>query len=1023
MNRIKAIFAVLFTAAAIMLMCVSAFASVTGRGSKEDPYLVSTYSELRTYCYKGGYVKLNNSIDYTWTRGETILISNETYLDLGGHVLTVDSTASSTVKMLFQVDGSFILDSKNGGTIRYINTDTSRESSFRCVSVSNNGSFIMNNGIINCTNSYGVDNNGYFELNYGFLTTDSSYYATAVNNRGTIVMNGGTLGSSESETYGIKELGTIYMNGGEIYGLLYSTAGSSTYIKGYISAGTIYKGLGGPTSADSGLTVSTFVKYNDNILSINGTERTADYVYRNYTFRIAGTVVFSRKNKTQVPRLQLINDVTPVVGKAPVLPEVPEGVDYKISSAKWTSAGTDNAVTTFEKDKTYFLTVNLVPKDSSCLMPQGLKYVSLSDTDMSYCTEHGVTETTDTSVSVRYTFKSKPDVYYITFNPNGGSGDMAEIEVDKNSEFTFPKCDFTEPKEDGYRVVFSNHWNDDETNIAHIVGSKMTINSNKTFSPIWTRTKLHTVSFNANGGTGTMPNRIIGHGEYLSDTTCKFSPPAGQSNDNWVFDGWYTNSACTIPFDETKPILGDITLYPKWVCYIREVRKQIALPNLGEAPAQPCDFVIGQNGETFIDHCNATGSWSPNDTEFQSGRSYTVTLNLQTQGSGEYRFSEDTKFYINQNPAKTVEMPNANTAVITYTFDPMYYEKLPFEKGSTGKTGTTLKLDKDEIDTICAQNDELLAAYFDGEYNFTWYADGKLIDGETGMGLYIKDEYEGKIISAKMHILGKSLPSDEIIVPKTIYKVSFNKGEGYGTMLSVQVENGNEYTLPENGFITPSGKIFEKWDKGYAGEKITVTGNVELTAQYCLLGDVDMNNKTDKEDARLYLNHIFGISEFNETQLYRADMNNDEMITLDDVELICGIYEVKFDTQGYSYNFCQPYILEGDPMNDDVEVPECEGMYFGGWFTDPECTEKYDFNTPVTSDFTLYARWEQELLLGDVNCDGIVSETDAKLYLKHLSGDPGSQFLSFQLERADVNKDGEKDMLDVIAILKIADQV
>ena len=219
MNRIKAIFAVLFTAAAIMLMCVSAFASVTGRGSKEDPYLVSTYSELRTYCHKGGYVKLNNSIDYTWTYGENIQISNETYLDLGGHVLTVNGTVSSSVQMLFQVDGSFILDSKNGGTIRYINTDTSRESSFRCVNVSENGSFIMNNGIINCTNSYGVENYGYFELNYGFLTTDSSR-ATAVYNRGTIVMNGGTLGSPESKTYGITEYGTIYMNGGEIYGLI-----------------------------------------------------------------------------------------------------------------------------------------------------------------------------------------------------------------------------------------------------------------------------------------------------------------------------------------------------------------------------------------------------------------------------------------------------------------------------------------------------------------------------------------------------------------------------------------------------------------------------------------------------------------------------------------------------------------------------------------------------------------------------------------------------------------------------------
>lgn len=37
--------------------------------------------------------------------------------------------------------------------------------------------------------------------------------------------------------------------------------------------------------------------------------------------------------------------------------------------------------------------------------------------------------------------------------------------------------------------------------------------------------------------------------------------------------------------------------------------------------------------------------------------------------------------------------------------------------------------------------------------------------------------------------------------------------------------------------------------------------------------------------------------------------------------------------------------------------PTREGYIFGGWYTDAECTEEYDFDTPVTSAFTLYAKW------------------------------------------------------------------
>ena len=37
--------------------------------------------------------------------------------------------------------------------------------------------------------------------------------------------------------------------------------------------------------------------------------------------------------------------------------------------------------------------------------------------------------------------------------------------------------------------------------------------------------------------------------------------------------------------------------------------------------------------------------------------------------------------------------------------------------------------------------------------------------------------------------------------------------------------------------------------------------------------------------------------------------------------------------------------------------PAREGYDFAGWYTDADCTAPYDFNTPVTGDLTLYAKW------------------------------------------------------------------
>ena len=40
-------------------------------------------------------------------------------------------------------------------------------------------------------------------------------------------------------------------------------------------------------------------------------------------------------------------------------------------------------------------------------------------------------------------------------------------------------------------------------------------------------------------------------------------------------------------------------------------------------------------------------------------------------------------------------------------------------------------------------------------------------------------------------------------------------------------------------------------------------------------------------------------------------------------------------------------------------APTKTGYTFKGWYTDAELTTVYDFNTPVTKDITLYAKWEK----------------------------------------------------------------
>ena len=70
-------------------------------------------------------------------------------------------------------------------------------------------------------------------------------------------------------------------------------------------------------------------------------------------------------------------------------------------------------------------------------------------------------------------------------------------------------------------------------------------------------------------------------------------------------------------------------------------------------------------------------------------------------------------------------------------------------------------------------------------------------------------------------------------------------------------------------------------------------------------------------------------------------------------------YNVYFVMNGHGDAITSKSILSGQKVTAPAD-PVAEDFVFDGWFTDKELTKAYDFNTAVTSEVTLYAKWTEK---------------------------------------------------------------
>ena len=137
---------------------------------------------------------------------------------------------------------------------------------------------------------------------------------------------------------------------------------------------------------------------------------------------------------------------------------------------------------------------------------------------------------------------------------------------------------------------------------------------------------------------------------------------------------------------------------------------------------------------------------------------------------------------------------------------------------------------------------------------------------------------------------------------------------------------------------------------------ITITNdrNYDLSD---LPGTFDVNKASNWSGGTVSGNNILTVDHDKDSVTYTYDCGNGRTANF---MLTCGkaSYTVNFNTNGGSEVDTQT-VVHGEKVVKPAD-PKLNGFTFGGWYTDEDCTDenKYDFETPVTANFTLYAKWE-----------------------------------------------------------------
>ena len=431
--------------------------------------------------------------------------------------------------------------------------------------------------------------------------------------------------------------------------------------------------------------------------------------------------------------------------------------------------------------------------------------------------------------------------YTLTFDANGGSGEMTPI-ADLTGEYTIPANGFTAP--DGKKFKGWSLTKDGE------IVTKVTMDKDVKVYAIWEAIPVttYTVTFDANGGSGEMTSVTDLTGEYTLPAN-GFTAPDGKK-----FKGWSLTKDGEIVTKVTMD--KDVKVYAIWEAIPVTTYTVTFDANGGSGEMTSVTDLTGEytlpaNGFTAPDGKKFKGWSLTKDGEIvtkvimdKDVKVYAIWEDIPVT---TYTVTFDTK---GGNDIAPVTV-NAGEKVATpttpvrdgFTFDGWYVDdtyaiKYNFEDSVTN-------------------NITLYAKWIENKYTVTFDANGG--SGEMTPATDLTGEYtlpankftapsgkqfKGWSLTANGEIVTKvDMTENKTVyaiwedIPVVTYTLTFDANGGTGSMTPKTGLTG-EYTLPANKFTAPSGKQFKGWSLTTDGALITKVDMTENKTVYAIWEDV-----------------------------------------------------------------------------------------------------------------------------------------------------------------------------------------
>ena len=353
----------------------------------------------------------------------------------------------------------------------------------------------------------------------------------------------------------------------------------------------------------------------------------------------------------------------------------------------------------------------------------------------------------------------------VSYDANKGTGEMDGKKLNKGSKYKILDNKFKAPDD----TQEFKAWEVDDKEVP--AGIEITVKDNTVVKAVWKKIQVK-VTYDANGGEGTMEGKTLDKGSKYTLAANGFTAPENQEFKTWEIDG--------------KEVAPDTEITVNKDTVVKAVWKDIMVD---------VNFEPGEGSGTMDKETVKKGSkFKLPSSEFEAPK------NKEFKGwkIGDEEKAVGDEITVNDNTTVTAIWKKIPVKVT--------YDANGGEGTMEGKSlfkGDTYKLLPNGF--TAPENKEFKA----------WEVDGKEVPAGTEITL-TKDT----VVKA----VWKDIMVD----------VNFEPGEGSGTMDKETVKKGSKFKLPSSEFEAPKNKEFKGWKIGdeekAVGDEITVTGKTTVTA-------------------------------------------------------------------------------------------------------------------------------------------------------------------------------------------------